>query len=504
MERFPLGQLHPSLLRRFIQRAHASFVHDDIVPLSHLESNVFLLECYHGPTASFKDVALQLTPQLMSHACHKFPVRRPVSASAGGNTDSTSSAPLDLALLVATSGDTGVAALNGFRRHRVPVSVLYPRHGVSRIQRHQMLQETSSSSSSMSEEAMQGCVIGVEGDFDECQTLVKDIFEDESFNERLRGDSGILLSAGNSINWGRLLPQVVFSVSAYLDLVKSGVLKMGEPMDVAIPTGNFGNLLGSYLAKRLGVPIRRLICASNENNVLAEFIATGVYDLRSRVLKRTHSPSVDILLSSNLERFLYLLSDGDVDLVCSMYAQLERDNVFRLPARLLERLQQENVLGAFCSEDECLNTVRQTLERTGVLLDPHTALARHVVQHKLGPSDPNTPVVIASTAHFAKFPNAIFEALGIRAAGTSGAEAADACSISEVFSKLALIKTRTSMHPVLERLAQQPELEGDTIDCSVVSVERRLADYLRRSQAARPSSSSSCAGATDEPSCDTH
>jgi threonine synthase len=343
------------------------------------------METYHGPTASFKDLSLQLLPKLMHTASQIRPSK----------TDSTT------ALLVATSGDTGTAALDGFTRiPNTPVIVLYPENGVSEIQRAQM--QTCESNNA--------CVIGIEGDFDFCQSTVKDIFNDKALNDGFAKIlPGLHLSSANSINWGRLLPQIVFAVNSYTKLVEQGVIKVGEEFDLCIPTGNFGNMLGAVFAKRLGLPIRQLITASNENNIISDFLRTGEYDIRTRKFRATISPSIDILISSNLERFLYLLSDGDSKLISKLFTQLSNEGHFKVDGALLKKIN-ETVIGDWCNEEECMRTIRETYETTKRLIDPHTAVA--VAVSKRYKQD-STPIVVASTAHSGKFPSTMLKALQV-------------------------------------------------------------------------------------------
>jgi threonine synthase len=389
-EKFPLGSgCPPSLLRKLINEGYSTFDHPLVLPVTHLEGDLHLMEMYHGPTASFKDLSLQFTPKLLTLAVSRAP----------------EDAQKKVGLLVATSGDTGTAALDGFGREKdVPVIVLYPKDGVSTIQKAQMITAPKNTR-----------VIAVDSDFDYCQTLVKDILEDQ---EALLGqDLGdVQLTSANSINFGRFLPQVVFTVSSYLELVKQGKIVLGQEMDVTVPTGNFGNILGVIFARRLGVPIGKLICASNTNNILTEFLATGRYDLTNRNFVKTMSPSIDILISSNVERFVYLLyreagrSEEETGrIVADLFATLSEIGFFVLPEDVRAAMKKE-LVGGWCSEDECRETIRGVKERTGIILDPHTAVAKFVADKYVRQG---VPMLIASTASFAKFPEAIFDSLGI-------------------------------------------------------------------------------------------
>lgn len=382
LERFPLGdRMPPSELRRVLYEAYSTFGHPSILPLVHLEakrppvhgqsavpfhSNLHLMETFHGPTASFKDLSLQLLPKLLQVALSR--------------TTSVSGVPSErVGLLVATSGDTGTAALDGFSRQPgVPVIVLYPSNGVSIVQRAQM-QTTGGDV----------LVLGVDSDFDFCQKLVKDIFNDESVKRELRAIvPSLLLSSANSMNWGRFLPQIVFSISSYLSLVRQGRIRLGDEVHLVVPTGNFGNILGAVYAKLvLGLPLGRIVCASNTNNILFDFLRTGTYDLRHRRFTQTVSPSIDILVSSNLERFLYLLTDGDADQVRRLFDQLQADGHFTVSAHLLKRMQAV-VQAGWTSEAECLATIKQTFDATGEFIGQDERHTRKEGE-RVGPARPS-------------------------------------------------------------------------------------------------------------------
>lgn len=251
--------------------------------------------------------------------------------------------------------------------------------------------------------------VGVRSDFDFCQRSVKRMFGASGLTGHLAAEHGTVLSTANSINWARLLPQVVYHSSAYLDLCRDGVVAFGEPVDVCVPSGNFGNAVSAVYAKQMGVPIRRVICASNRNRVLADFFATGEYDVRGRPLTPSRSPAIDILKPSNLERFVHHASGGDGRLVAELFAGLDARQHFRVAEPLLRRMRRE-VLAGWCSEGDCLAAVRSVHARTGYLMDPHTAVAK-VVADRL--QDGSCPVVLCATAHYGKFAPAAFEALGI-------------------------------------------------------------------------------------------
>jgi len=365
-----------------MQRAYGSQWDDErIAPVEEVIAGMHVLELWHGPTSAFKDMALQCMPLFFSEAVTRKQER-------GELTD-------DFLVLVATSGDTGKAALEGFAdRAHTSVVVFYPADGVSDIQRKQMVTQQGANVG----------VFGVRGNFDDCQSAVKAAFADEAFNDWLHAEKSLRLSSANSINWGRLLPQIVYYVSAYADMVASGGVKSGEPMDVCVPTGNFGNILGAYYAKLMGVPIDRLICASNENNVLADFIATGVYDISGRDFVTTPSPSMDILISSNLERLLYHLAGPER--VREWMLQLSELKKFQVDPETFKAIRV-HLIGDFVSNDESLATIKRVWDESGYLMDPHTAVAWEVAERTRA----ENPVLVVSTAHWAKFGADVLKAM---------------------------------------------------------------------------------------------
>ncbi|XP_022604526.1 threonine synthase-like 1 [Seriola dumerili] len=372
-------------LRTMVFKAYGSnFSCEAVAPVKHLNHNQYVQELFHGPTASFKDLALQLMPQLFAYCLPPM---------------------CNYLILVATSGDTGSAVLSGFSRlggtdrHRTGVLVFFPEEGVSEIQKLQMISYREGKARAVS----------VLSDFDFCQRTIKRMFGESGLTGHLAVEYGTVLSTANSINWARLLPQVVYHSSAYLDLCRDGVVKFGEPIDVCIPTGNFGNAMSAMYAKQMGIPIRKVICASNHNRIITDFITTGEYDLRGRPLMLSHSPAIDILKSSNLERFIYHVSGGDGRLVKDLFTRLDGRQHFQVPEHLLGRIQQE-VLAGWCSEDDCLGAIRSVHAQTGYVMDTHTAVAK-VVADRL--QDGSCPVVLCSTAHYGKFAPAVFKALQI-------------------------------------------------------------------------------------------
>ena len=355
----------------------------DIAPVVKVAPGMHVLELWHGPTSAFKDMALQCLPVFFSASIEKL---RDEGAARN-----------DYLIAVATSGDTGKAALQGFAgRDHLSIVVFYPDGGVSDIQYKQMA----------TQEGANVCVYGAHGNFDDCQTSVKRMFGDEAFNASLFAEHDIALSSANSINWGRLLPQVVYYVSTYATMVGQGVVEAGQPIDVTVPTGNFGNILACWYAKQMGTPIGRIVCASNSNRVLTDFINTGVYDIADRDFVLTPSPSMDILVSSNLERQLFELTGRDAQRIRTWMADLSAKRRFEVDDETFSALQ-ENYAAGSVGNDECLATVKDVYERHGYLIDPHTAVAWRVAEQHKGAN----PMVVVSTANWAKFGSNVYRAL---------------------------------------------------------------------------------------------
>ena len=360
-----------------------------------------VLELFRGPTSAFKDVALRMLPQLMRRAREKC-----------GVDD-------QILILTATSGDTGKAAMEGFRD--VPgtgIIVFYPHGGVSAVQQAQMA----------TQEGYNVYVCAVEGNFDDAQTGVKNIFAAVE-EQNLLANSGVRLSSANSINIGRLAPQVVYYFRAYAALVKSGKIAVGDKVDFAVPTGNFGDILAGYFAREMGLPVGRLICASNANNVLTDFLATGRYD-RNRPFYKTVSPSMDILVSSNLERLLFLMS-GDGDLVAKLMAELKETGAYEVPAELKEKIAAL-FWGGCCDDEKTAEAIGKIYRDHGYLADTHTAVAWHVAQEYKAACPDHNPVVILSTASPYKFPVAVWEGLGEKAQEDEFAVMDDLCRATGV------------------------------------------------------------------------
>lgn len=358
-----------------------TFENDEPAPLVEVEKNMHLLELWHGPTCAFKDMALQLLPYLLTAAAERC-------------------APeWQLVILTATSGDTGKAALAGFADvPRVKIAVFYPRDGVSAMQKLQMTTQT-------------GCnvaVCGIEGNFDDAQNGVKAIFGNSDMQKFLE-EKKWRFSSANSINFGRLVPQVVYYISAWCDLLKNGRLQFGETFNVTVPTGNFGNILAAWYAKQMGVPIGKFICASNRNNVLSDFIATGVYD-RNRPFHTTASPSMDILISSNLERLLYHLAGNDPAETAEWMRSLKETGRYQVRPELLKKLQQD-FWGGCCDDTQTAEAIRELFRDRGYLMDTHTAVAVHVYKQYRRETGDDRPCVIASTASPFKFAPAVLPAV---------------------------------------------------------------------------------------------
>ena len=365
-----------------VERAYGGGKFDDaaVAPLNIMEDNVSVLELWHGPTSAFKDMALQLLPQLLSTALKKTGEKNQVL------------------ILVATSGDTGKAALEGFKDvEQTKIIVFYPENGVSRIQKLQMV----------TQQGENVAVTAVKGNFDDAQSGVKAIFSDREFNAKLN-EAGVSLSSANSINWGRLVPQIVYYFSAYADLLKAGVIRAGDEISFTVPTGNFGDILAGYYALRMGLPVKKLICASNTNNVLTDFLTTGVYD-RNRDFFKTISPSMDILISSNLERLLYHVTN-DAAQVAEWMKSLAETGRYDVGAEVLAKIQA--TFGCDWADDEkTMETINAVYGERRYIADTHTAVAWDSA-HKYILQGNAEPMVVVSTASPYKFNESVLTALG--------------------------------------------------------------------------------------------
>lgn len=367
-------------LKRCIERAYdEKFDTEEIAPLAEVDK-AYYLELFHGATIAFKDMALSILPHLMTTAAKKNNVNQ------------------EIVILTATSGDTGKAALAGFAGvEGTRIVVFYPKNGVSAIQEKQMVTQKGSNVK----------VIGITGNFDDAQTGVKNIFGDKAMADEL-AQAGFQFSSANSINIGRLVPQVVYYVYAYAKLVKEGRIKAGDAINVTVPTGNFGNILAGYYAKQIGVPINKLICASNENKVLFDFFETGCYD-RNREFILTSSPSMDILISSNLERLIYLIAGSDADKNRGFMQELSATGKYTITEDMKERLK--DFVGGYADEKQVADTIRRVYEKTGYVMDTHTAVASTVYEKYREASKDETPTVIVSTASPFKFTRSVMESI---------------------------------------------------------------------------------------------
>ncbi|MEE8722200.1 MAG: threonine synthase [Eggerthellaceae bacterium] len=428
---------------------------DAICPITSLDDSTHILELWHGPTSAFKDMALQCLPRFFSTSAQVLRDR--------GQLDDHHM------ILVATSGDTGKAALEGFRDvDGVSIGVMYPEGGVSDIQYKQMATQGGKNVQ----------VWAVRGNFDDCQTGAKRVFGDAAFAKDIHERFGIALSSANSINWGRLMPQIVYYLSAYAQLVADGKVAQGDPIDVCVPTGNFGNILAAYYAKRIGAPIRQLFCASNENRVLTDFINTGTYDISDRTFVKTPSPSMDILVSSNLERQLFELTGRDAQAIAGWMADLNSTHAFRVDRETFGKLRAEFRADAVDNET-CLATIKEVFEKHGYLLDPHTAVAYRVAENL---HDDDVPVLVASTAHWAKFGNNVYRALeGLSLDEPLPDEVAKltGCQLN------ALLAERTGAGPVpagLAELDDRPIRFTEVIDGTVDAIENAVCSFLGAQQ----------------------
>ena len=414
-----LSALLPDIpdMKNLVSRAYTGkFETEDLTPTVSVGDNT-VLELFRGPTSAFKDVALSMLPQLLTAA----------KAVKGMEED--------ILILTATSGDTGKAALVGFQDvPGVRICVFYPQGGVSLVQRAQMV----------TQEGSNVAVCAVKGNFDDAQTGVKRIFA-QCQGRQLP----FRLSSANSINIGRLAPQVMYYFRAYRDLLDAGKIQLGDRVNFSVPTGNFGDILAGYLAKRLGLPVGTLICASNANNVLTDFIRTGTYDRRRPLLKTT-SPSMDILVSSNLERLLYLLS-GDTALVAELMEKLSRDGVYTVPDGLKEAIQKE-FWAAYCDDDRAAKVMGRVYQEQGYLCDPHTAAGFAAAEDYVAATGDHTPMVILSTASPYKFPAAVLSAIG---GDTTGSEYEQMDRLQEI--------TGVPIPAPLASLRNKPERHTDVI-----------------------------------------
>ena len=375
--------------------AYSKFEDNDPAPVVKIDDKFFIMELFHGPTLAFKDVALTLLPYLLRKGCDISGIKE------------------DVLILVATSGDTGKAALEGFKDAKgIKIMVFYPSEGVSDMQKAQMCTQEGNNVN----------VVAVEGNFDDCQTAVKKIFTDKVINEQLKNDN-VLLSSANSMNFGRLAPQITYYFSAYCDLVNGNEIKLGDEVDFVVPTGNFGNILAGYYAKKMGLPVGKLVCASNSNNVLTEFFASGTYDANREFFK-TISPSMDILISSNLERLIFELHNRDADKTSEKMTELKIKGKYELDKIVFDKLQNEFFAG-YTDEEECRSEIEYIFDEYGYVADPHTAVAISVADNYNSTVTSTNNIVVLSTASPYKFACDVYNVI-------SGKSVADAFKASEM------------------------------------------------------------------------
>jgi len=358
-----------------------NFDTENISEIAHLFDGTYMLELWHGPTCAFKDMALQILPYFLTTSIKKLKVDKKV------------------VILVATSGDTGKAALEGFKDvEGTQIMVFYPEDGVSPMQKRQMT----------TQEGNNVGVCAIKGNFDDCQNGVKAIFTDDEVKKTL-SDGGYMFSSANSINWGRLVPQIVYYVSSYATLVADKQVELGEKVNIVVPTGNFGNILAGYYAKKMGVPIDKLICASNVNKVLTDFINTGIYD-KNREFHATCSPSMDIIISSNLERLLYLVTGEDDALIRDWFNQLATTGKYEVNDAVKAVLKDE-FFGGYCDDVDTKKTIKEIYDKYGYTCDTHTAVAVKVYEDYKAQTGDTTKTIIASTASPYKFSASVLEAI---------------------------------------------------------------------------------------------
>ena len=423
-------------LKTCINNAYDSKFDTEEIAVTKKVDGAYYLELFHGATIAFKDMALSILPHLLVTSARKNNVKN------------------EIVILTATSGDTGKAALAGFAD--VPgtkIIVFYPKSGVSPIQEKQMVTQKGDNT----------YVIGIKGNFDDAQTGVKKMFSNKEL-AKVMNDNGFQFSSANSINIGRLVPQVVYYVKAYADLLKQGALKAGEPMNVVVPTGNFGNILASYYAKQMGIPIGKFVCASNKNKVLFDFFETGKYD-RNREFYVTTSPSMDILISSNLERMIYRIAGNDAKQCAKFMAALTKDGEYVITDAMKAELSE--FFGAFGSEEETAVKIKEVYDKEGYVMDTHTAVAAVAYdKYKAATGDDKTPTVIASTASPYKFTRSVMDAID---------PAYDAEDDFELVDELNKV-SKTAIPKAIEEIRTAPVLH-DTV-CETAGMEDEVKKIL--------------------------
>ena len=409
------------------------FASEAVAPVVKLHDNISILELFKGPTCAFKDMALQILPYLLT-------------VSAKKNLKDK-----EIVILVATSGDTGKAALEGFKDvEGTRILVFYPVDGVSPMQKLQMT----------TQEGANVGVCAIKGNFDDAQTGVKSIFTNKEILQRFE-ENNLVFSSANSINWGRLAPQIVYYVSAYCDMVNNGSVKFGDKINIVVPTGNFGNILAAYFAKEMGLPVNKLICASNANNVLTDFINTGVYN-RNRDFFATTSPSMDILISSNLERLLYILCGRNSDIINEWFGSLKENGKYTVNDDVKEQIQALFSAGC-CDDEKTKETIGETYSAFNYLADTHTAVGIEVCNEYIKETRDSTPVVIASTASPFKFSKAVLSAVE-----------AEKKEYADEFSTVAALEEISS----LKAPEQLAALKGKEVRFTKVTDKDNMADVV--------------------------
>ncbi len=421
-------------LKSCIAKAYDSkFDTEEIAPLAKID-DTYYLELFHGATIAFKDMALSILPHLLTVSAGKNKVDK------------------EIVILTATSGDTGKAAMAGFADVKgTRIIVFYPKDGVSRVQELQMVTQKGSNVD----------VVAIHGNFDHAQSGVKAMFEDKELARELE-EAGYQFSSANSINIGRLVPQVVYYVYAYAKLLKYGEIQEGGQIDIVVPTGNFGNILAAYYAKRMGVPVHHLICASNQNKVLFDFFRTGVYD-KNREFVLTSSPSMDILISSNLERLIHLIADEDAKKTRAFMEQLKTGGSYEITAEMKEKLA--DFRAGYASEEDTAAAIRAVYEKTGYVMDPHTAVASHVCRSLKEESGSSRKCVIASTASPFKFVKSVMDALG------KGEEETDELELLPKLENISSVSMPGAVREILHaRVLHTTECDADRMEDAVKKI----------------------------------
>lgn len=422
-------------LKNCIDKAYDNkFSGDDIVNLRRVGQEYFL-ELYHGPTLAFKDMALAILPHLLDISLKKNGIEK------------------EVVILTATSGDTGKAALEAFSNVAgIKVIVFYPYNGVSDIQKKQMITQKGENV----------LVVGIKGNFDDAQSGVKNIFNDKEYSELLQ-NKGYILSSANSINIGRLIPQIVYYVFSYLQLIKNKEINVGDKINVVVPTGNFGNILAGYYAKKMGIPIDKLICASNENNVLWDFINKGIYDTH-RVFKITESPSMDIVVSSNLERLVYYLANENADTVKELMGQLKEKGIYKINSDMKDNLK--DFYAGFANDEKTIEAIGQLYEESRYIMDTHTSVAYSVYKEYMNKVNSKEKTIIVSTASPFKFTRSVCRAMGIEDRLKDDFQLIDELGLYEnVPSSIKDLKDRQVLHKSI---------------CEIEEIREKIGEFLFR------------------------